>query len=245
MDEGWTRFLFDQNAIPYRRVVDAEIRQGNLRDHYDVIILPDSSASAILTGKFRFPGAGKNRVPSPQVPPQYRGGLGDAGAAALEGFVKSGGTIVTLNNASQVYAKKDSAGVRNALQGVPNTEFYVPGSILQVSVDTSNPIGFGSPATVPVFFENSPSFKVSGDAVSVAHYTSDNPLLSGWILGGKYLNGTSAIAVKPVGKGRIVLFGFRPQDRALSEATYKLFFNALLESTSTPVAVSGRAMARG
>ena len=245
MDEGWTRFLFDQNAIPYRRLVDAKIRQGSLRDHYDVIILPDSSASAILTGKFRFPGAGKNRVPSPQVPPQYRGGLGDAGAAALEAFVKSGGAIVTLNNASQVYAKKDSAGVRNALQSVPNTAFYVPGSILQVSVDTSNPIGFGSPPTVPVFFENSPSFKVSGDAVSVAHYTSDNPLLSGWILGGKYLNGTSAIAVKPVGKGRIVLFGFRPQDRALSEATYKLFFNALLESTSTPIAVSGRAMARG
>jgi hypothetical protein len=238
MDEGWTRFLFDQNGIPYRRVVDAEIRQGSLRAHYDVIVLPDNPPSAILTGKFRYPGAGKNRVRSPPLPPQYLGGLGDAGAAALEAFVKAGGTIVTLNKASQVYAGKNSAGVSNALQGVPNTEFYVPGSILQVSVDTSDPIGFGSPATVPVFFENSPSFKVSGDAVSVAHYASDDPLLSGWILGGKYLKGTSAIAEEPVGKGRIVLFGFRPQDRALSEVTYKLFFNALLESSSTPVALS-------
>lgn len=240
MDEGWTRFLFDQNGIPYHRLVDARIRQGSLRSQYDVIVLPDNSASAILTGKFRFPGGGgRNRVKSPPLPPQYLGGLGDAGVAALKAFVASGGTIVTLNNASQVYAKKGGAGVSDVLEGIKNTEFYVPGSILQVSVDTSNPIGFGSPPTVPVFFENSPSFKVSGKAISVAHYTSDNPLLSGWLLGGQYLQGTSAIAVEPIDKGRIVLFGFRPQDRALSEATYKLFFNALLESSSTPVALSG------
>jgi hypothetical protein len=242
MDEGWTRFLFDQNGIPYRRLVDAEVRQGSLRSRYDVIILPDNSASAILTGKMRGfgGGGGKNRPATPHLPAQYLGGLGDAGAAALNAFVKEGGTIVTLNNASQVYARKGNADVRNVLQGIKNTEFYVPGSILQVAVDTSSPIGFGSPANVPVFFENSPSFRVSGNAISVAHYTSDDPLLSGWLLGGKYLKGTSALAVQPVGKGRIVLFGFRPQDRALSEVTYKLFFNALLESSSTPVALSGR-----
>jgi hypothetical protein len=240
MDEGWTRFLFDQNGIPYHRLVDAQMRQGSLRSHYDVIVLPDNPPSAILTGKFRFPGGGRNRVRSPPLPPQYLGGLGDAGVAALQAFVKDGGTIVTLNKASQVYAKKGSGSVSNVLQGVKNTEFYVPGSILQVAVDTSNPIGFGSTPTVPVFFENSPSFKVSGKAISVAHYTSDNPLLSGWLLGGKYLQGTSAIAVEPVGKGRIILFGFRPQDRALSEVTYKLFFNALLESSSTPVSSLSR-----
>jgi hypothetical protein len=121
---------------------------------------------------------------------------------------------------------------------------FAPGTDRKVSVDTSNPIGFGSPATVPVFFENSPTFKVSGNAPSVAHYASDNPLLSGWILGGKYLKGTSAVAEEPVGKGRIVLCGLRPQDRALSEVTYELFFNALLESSSTPVALSNGVMSR-
>jgi hypothetical protein len=233
MDEGWTRFLFDRNGIPYRRLVEAEARKGNLRAHYDVIVLPDNPPSAILTGKFRFPGAGKNRVASPPLPPQYLGGLAEAGVAALQAFVKDGGTIVTLNKASDVYAKKDGADVTDALLGVKNTKFYVPGSILRVSVDTSDPIGFGSTPTVPVFFENSPTFRVSGNAFSVARYASADPLLSGWLLGGQYLNGTSAIAVEPVGKGRIVLFGFRPQDRALSEVTYKLFFNALLESSST------------
>jgi hypothetical protein len=239
MDEGWTRFLFDQNGIPYHRLVDAEARQGNLRRHYDVIVLPDNAPSAILTGKMRGMdggggGGGKNRLRSPPLPPQYLGGLGRRGAAALEAFVRDGGTIVTLNKASDVYARKGNAEVSDAVRGLKNTDFYVPGSILQVAVDTANPIGFGSPPTVPVFFENSPTFRLSGDAVSVARYTSDKPLLSGWLLGGKYLNGTSAIAVEPVGKGRIVLFGFRPQDRALSEVTYKLFFNALLQSSSKP-----------
>ena len=234
MDEGWTRFLFDQNGIPYRRVVDEDIRKGSLREQFDVIVLPDNAPSSILTGKFERPPGEKERIVAPPLPSEYTGGLGDAGAAALKTFVEGGGTIVALNRASEVYATKDSGDVRNALAGIANKEFYVPGSILQVSVDTSNPIGFGSTPTVPVFFEGGPSFQVSGDAVSVAHYTIENPLLSGWILGGKYLNGTSAIAVEPRGKGRIIVFGFRPQYRALSEATYKLFFNALLYSSSTP-----------
>jgi hypothetical protein len=239
MDEGWTRFLFDQNGIPYHRLLDAEIREGNLRNQFDVIVLPDNAPSSILTGKFERPAGEKDRVVPPPLPPEYTGGLGDAGTAALKTFVEDGGTIVALNRASEVYATKDSADVRNVLAGVANKEFYVPGSILQVSLDTSNPIAFGSTPTVPLFFEGSPSFQISGDAVSVAHYTSENPLLSGWILGGKYLNGTSALAVEPRGKGHIILFGFRPQYRALSEVTYKLFINALLYSTSTPEVLNG------
>ncbi|MFZ0273334.1 MAG: M14 metallopeptidase family protein [Acidobacteriaceae bacterium] len=234
MDEGWTRFVFDQNGIPYRRLVDTDIRKGNLHEQLDVIVLPDNSPPAILTGKFERPPGEKELIVPPPLPSEYTGGLGDAGVAALKAFVEDGGTIVTLNRASEVYVRKDTSDVRNVLAGVPSKEFYVPGSILQVAVDTSNPIGFGSTPTVPVFFEGSPSFQISGDAVSVAHYTSDNPLLSGWILGGKYLNGTSAIAVEPRGKGHIVLFGFRPQYRALSEVTYKFLFNALLYSTSAP-----------
>jgi hypothetical protein len=246
MDEGWTRFLLDQNGIPYRRLVDADIRKGDLHAQFDVIVLPDNPPSAILNGKFERPPGEEERITPPPLPPEYTGGLSDAGVAALKAFVEDGGTIVALNRASEIYARKDGADVRNALAGVPNKEFYVPGSILQVSVDTSNPIGFGSPPTVPIFFEGSPAFQVSGDAVSVAHYANDSPLLSGWILGGKYLSGTSAIADEPHGKGRIILFGFRPQYRALSEVTYKLFFNALLYASSTSEDLgSGAALVHG
>jgi len=234
MDEGWTRWIFDQNGIPYTRVVDADIRKGDLNQRFDAIILPDNAARAITTGRAGFGGEGGG---GPQPPEEFRGGLGDAGVASLQTFAEGGGTIVTLNKASQVYAKA-GAPVTNVIDGVDKKDFYIPGSILEVSVDPKNPIAFGSTPTVPVFFETSPTFNVSGQTKAVATYTTDNPLLSGWILGGKYLKGTAAIAEEPVGKGRIILFGFRPQYRAQSEVTYKFLFNALLYSSSQSVSLA-------
>jgi hypothetical protein len=271
MDEGWTRFIFDQNGIPYSRVVDADIRKGNLNDRFDVIVIPDNSARAITTGRGGFgegpggepgpaqPASGggsgrasrtpqddENRAESrgPRIPPEFTGGLGDDGVASLKAFTENGGTIVALNKASQVYVRKDSDRVSDAEAAFDRKSFYIPGSILQVSVDTSNPIAFGSTPTVPIFYENGPLFHVSGDATSVASFTTDKPLLSGWTQGGELLKGTSAIAEEPEGKGRLVLFGFRPQYRAQSEVTYKFLFNALLYSSSTNEAI-GSATASG
>lgn len=261
MDEGWTRFIFDQNDIPYTRVVDADIRKGNLNDRFDVIVLPDNSARAITTGRGGFgegsgePGSapvtgsaappradrppqddeGRGENGGPRIPPEFTGGLGDDGAINLKAFTENGGTVVALNRASQVYVQKDSAPVSDASASFDRKAFYIPGSILQVSVDTSNPIAFGSTETVPIFYENGPVFHVSGNAHSVASFATDNPLLSGWIQGGDLLKGTSIVAEEPKGKGRLVLFGFRPQYRAQSEVTYKFLFNALLYASSTPV----------
>jgi hypothetical protein len=229
MDEGWTRWIFDQNHIPYARVVDADIRKGDLNRRFDVVIIPDAMPKAIIKGHGMHDGRGAG---APVVPPEFRGGLGPQGLANLQTFARDGGTIVTLNKASGVYATKKAGDVVDVLANVTNKNFYIPGSILQIAVNTSNPIGFGSTPTVPIFFEQGPAFQVSGNAQSIASYASDNPLLSGWILGGKYLKGQSAIVEEPVGKGRIILFGFRPQYRAQAEVTYKLFFNALLYSSS-------------
>jgi len=254
MDEGWTRWIFDQNNIPYARVVDADIRKGDLNQRFDVILIPDNSVRAITTGRGGYGGeetpapppsasgnenarAVRSESPEsahgPKIPPEFAGGLGEDGVASLKTFTENGGTIVTLNKASQVYVKKDTEPVSDAEASFDRKTFYIPGSILEVSVDNTNPIAFGSTPTVPIFYENGPVFHVSGNALSVASFTTDKPLLSGWIQGGELLKGTSVIAEEPVGKGRIVLFGFRPQYRAQSEATYKFLFNALLYSSST------------
>jgi len=253
MDEGWTRWIFDQNNIPYTRVVDADIRKGDLNQRFDVILIPDNSARAITTGRGGYgeeppapsPSSSGNEnaraarsesaenTRGPKVPPEFAGGLGEDGAASLKTFTENGGTIITLNKASQVYAKKDTEQVSDAQASFDRKAFYIPGSILEVSVDNTNPIAFGSTPTVPIFYENGPVFHVSGNALSVASFTTDKPLLSGWVQGGELLKGTSVIAEEPVGKGRIVLFGFRPQYRAQSEVTYKFLFNALLYSSST------------
>ncbi|HEX3232218.1 MAG TPA: hypothetical protein VHQ95_24790, partial [Pyrinomonadaceae bacterium] len=90
--------------------------------------------------------------------------------------------------------------------------------------------------------ENSPVFEVSGTGVSpvdtgkmpvpqvkvIAWYPKDkDPLLSGWLLGGDRIKGKAALVEVGMGKGRIILFGFRPQYRGQSLATYPLFFHAI------------------
>jgi zinc carboxypeptidase len=267
MDEGWTRYIFDQNHIPYTRLVDADIRKGGLDQRFDVIVLPDNSARAITAGARGFGegespavpsgnaapsgagGRGGRRsesntndggTPPPQTPPEFTGGLGPDGVSALEAFTNSGGTIVTLNRASEVYTKKGGP-IENGLDSIDRAKFYIPGSILQVSVDPTNPIAFGSTPTVPIFYENGPIFHVNSSAQSIASFDTDNPLLSGWIQGANFLKGNSVIAQENVGKGHLILFGFRPQYRAISEATYKFLFNALLYSTSQPATISNTA----
>jgi hypothetical protein len=269
MDEGWTRFIFDQNHIPYTRLFDADIRKGGLDQRFDVIILPDNSARAITAGTRGFsegesPAAssgnnaqanagsrGENRgrrsaanandggTPPPQTPPEFTGGLGPDGVSALEGFTNNGGTIVAFNRASEVYTKKGGP-VENGLDSIDRSKFYIPGSILQVSVNPTNPIAFGSTPTVPIFYENGPIFHINSNAQSVASFDTDNPLLSGWIQGGNFLKGNSVIAQQNVGKGHLILFGFRPQYRAISEVTYKFLFNALLYSASQPATINNR-----
>jgi hypothetical protein len=203
-----------------------------LNDRFDVLILPDELPARILHGPTQSPN-------EPPTPPEYRGGLGEAGVKSLQDFSNQGGTVVALNRASLVYSQDFLGVVKNRLSKVPNSEFYVPGSLLEVAVDPSNPIAFGSTLHVPVFFELSPAFEPGGDAVTVAHYDRDDSLLSGWLLGGKKLNGAAALLEKPTGAGRVILFGFRPQYRGQSEVTYKLFYNSILYAASSPVKLLG------
>lgn len=262
IDEGWTRWVLEHNAIttyPYgpersdasnqrtspsgtgRRdpfsLMDAEARNGNLLAKYDTIILPDQPRAATLNG-YR---AGT-------MPPEYTGGLGAEGVKALREFVEAGGTLVCLNRASDFAIEQFKLPVRDVVDGLPRTDFYVPGSILRIELDTSDPIAKGMPKESIAWAENSPVFELSGTGVSAVNageqsttgrmpvprvkiigwYPKDkNPLLSGWLLGGDRIKGKAALVEVGLGKGRIILFGFRPQYRGQSLATYPLFFNAI------------------
>ncbi len=234
MDEGWTRWMFDQYKFPYTRLLHQEIRAGHLREKYDVIILPDQSAQALLNGIPARSSRGDGETAG-AYPAQYTGGLGEAGVQSLREFIAAGGTLMTFNNASNFAIEHLGVPVRNVLKGVPAREFYCPGSILRTQLDPANPLSFGMDQESIAWFESSPAFEVT-DARTVkviARYPDNaSPLLSGWILGDKLIRGKAALVEATMGKGRVVLFGFRPQYRGQSLATLPLLFNAILTSKS-------------
>jgi zinc carboxypeptidase len=240
MDEGWTRWVFDQYKFPYASLRDAEVRAGGLKAKYDAIIIPDQSVNALVNG---LPGAasgpreeaGTEERITGVYPAEYAGGLGEAGVKALREFIEAGGTVITFNNASNLAIEKLGVPARNVLKGVQARDFYCPGSILRAQLDSSSPLAFGLEKESIAWFENSPAFEVTdpASARAIARYSeSENPLLSGWILGDKLIRGRAAMVEANIGKGRVILFGFRPQYRAQSLATFPLLFNSILTSKS-------------
>jgi len=119
--------------------------------------------------------------------------------------------------------------LKNTLEGVRSSEFYCPGSIVALDVDNKNPIASTLPSSVPAYFINSSAYTAAADANVrvIARYAKENVLLSGWLLGEDRLSGQIALAEVTVGKGRIVLFGFRPQHRGQAWATLPFIWNAL------------------
>jgi hypothetical protein len=237
MDEGWTRWIFEQWGIGYTSLENRDVKAGNLRAKFDAIVLPQQGARSITNG-----------FAAGSMPTEYVGGIGEDGTAALKAFVEAGGTLVALDSASMWPIQAFKLPVKNVLEGLSgggeggggggnigpdSAAFYAPGSIVRTKVDTSNPIAHGSDADSVAWFEQSPAFEVSGNAKSVVTYpATGSPLLSGWLLGAEKLNGKTAVVDAPVGKGRVILFGFRPQYRAQTWATFKLLFNALFYATA-------------
>ena len=223
IDEGWTRWVFDTWKVPYVSLVDSVVRAGKLRDRFDAIVLPDQSRHALLEG-----------LPL-NYPPPYPGGLGQDGVKALRQFVQDGGTLVALNDASRFAIAELLLPVRNVLEGVADDEFYAPGSLFRLELDTAHALARAMPAQSVAWFESGPAFDVlDSSAVRViGRYPADagKVLLSGWVLHPERVAGRAALVEVKQGKGRAILFGFRPQYRGQSIATYPLLFNSLQLTT--------------
>jgi hypothetical protein len=222
MDEGWARWVLEEFSIEYTTLETPDIRQGNLRDRFDVILIPNISAEHLREGQPE-----KSREGEPNVP-EYVGGLGTLGMDELRIFAESGGTLISVDKSTAAIADDMALPVRNAVEGLSDNDFFCPGSLLRVVVDSTHPLGYGLPRELAVLFMESPAFDVRGKgATSVAQYPVSNPNLSGWILGEKHIQGRSALVDVKYGDGSIVLIGFRPYFRAQTRVTYKVLFNAI------------------
>jgi len=216
MDEGWTRWLFDDFGFGYTSLHDSDIKSGNLRARFDAIVIPDQPPQQIAQGHR-----------DGTMPPEYCGGLGEKGAAALKEFADQGGTLILLNHAAEYASPALGMKTSNVLRGVANKDFYSPGSLLNASLDLKSPLAYGMPAEITLWSEQSPAWD-SPDAQVIARYPTSGVLASGWLLGEKYLAGKAALLDAPAGRGHMILFGMRPQYRGQSYQNFKLLFNSLI-----------------
>jgi hypothetical protein len=233
MDAGWTQWLLENYGFEPVSVRNTDVKGGALRDRYDVLILADESSRSLLDG-FQ-PSA---------VPPPFQGGLGADGVRALDEFVSRGGTLVCLNGSSNFAIAQLHLPVKNLASELKRQQFFAGGSLLQVAVDAAHPLMAGMPEQAAVFFDGSPIFmpldEFKGDVLA-KYQTEGSPLLSGYLLGEKYLQGEAAALDVRHGDGHVVLIGFRPQWRGQPFGTFRVLFNAAIFHGPVASAAKGTA----
>ena len=240
MDAGWTRFVFDTYHVPYTVLKPGEFESTDLSKKYDVIVFPSTRKSILMDGKYKS--SSGDYYPS-SYPPEFVKGMGKKGFAKLMLFIDDGGTVVSWGNSTELFIgtlnikRGDSDTEEFALPirdiSKSATELYCPGSWLGVDVKQNHPLTYGMPAKSGVFSRGRPFFLTSvpqfdTDRRVIVSYEKDDVLKSGYIEKVKKLEGKTVLAWLSKGKGQFVLFGFSPQFRASTAATYKLLFNSLL-----------------
>ena len=207
MDAGWTRWVLERYGFDFALVTAADIAAGALAG-VDVLLVTDEPRGMAA------------RVAVATSPVQ-----------ALDAFVRSGGTLVCLNRSSSFAIDQLNLPVKDVVASLARDEFFTGGSLLQVRADVSHPIMAGMPADAPVFVLNSPAFETREGfrgTVLARYADTGSPLLSGYLLGEKYLNGKAAALDVEHGSGHVVLIGFRPQWRGQPFGTFRVLFNAAL-----------------
>jgi hypothetical protein len=237
MDEGWTRYVFDDLGIPFTTLHNQDFKgtkKNSLRAKFDVIVFADENLDVIKTGK---PGPSSRYARYIRdLPPEYEGGIGKKGVEELKSFVEQGGTLVTLSSACRLAFNEFQVPAGNALERIDRSKFFCPGSILRVKVDNKTPIGYGMPEEAAIMFYRGMALStripsVGWDRKVVARFPEGDILLSGWLFGEDQIARRAAVVDIQRQKGHIILIGFPCQHRAQSHGTYKFLLNALLYPT--------------
>jgi zinc carboxypeptidase len=214
MDEGWTRYVFDTFNIPFESVGEVAINQASPSSKFDVIVLPSEQTRPTA---------------DTEADDSAARGISAQGYVNLTKFVEEGGTLICFDGSCGAVIRQMKLPLKNVLDGLRSSDFYCPGSVLRVDVDTGNPIARGMYKATDAYFINSSAFEsTDNDRVRViARYANENLLRSGWLRGEDKLKNKIALAEVPMGKGRVIVFGFRPQHRGQTWGTFPFIWNAV------------------
>jgi hypothetical protein len=241
MDAGWTRYLFDTYHVPYRLLRPADVAGTDLVGEFDVMVFPDAGKDVLTKGRRKWRGEYR---PS-DYPPEFTKPITKEGLERLAKFIEGGGIVLSWRRSTALFLdglegegpdgeeRELELPARDVAEDLEKGGLYVPGSWLQVELLEGHPLTFGMPARTGVFSRGSPVFATSlplrdTDRRVIATHPEEDVLLSG------YIEGEGRIGNRPVmvwlrsGRGQLVLYGFNPQFRASTPATYKLLFNGLL-----------------
>ncbi len=239
MPSGWMRWIFEQFKFDYNVIYAQEIDKGDLKNKYDIILFVEGAMPSLN------PHARKPIGPKPEdTPEEFKKTIGylstESSIPALKKFMEDGGTVLTIGNSTNL-AYHLKLPVTNALvetvsgnqRNLPNEKFYIPGSVMQVTLDETQSNTWGMKKTADVYFDDSPVFNISPEAQTkgmikpIAWFASDKTLRSGWAWGQSYLKNGIAAFDAQVGKGKLIAYGPEITFRAQTHGTFKLVFNQL------------------
>jgi len=240
MDAGWTRFLFDSYHIPFTILHPGEFAKSDLAEKFDVIIFPDTDKEILMTGKQK---SGDSYYMG-SYHPDYVKGIGKEGMEKLMAFSDGGGTIISWGRSARLFEgmlkikHKDSEEefslpFRDISPDLTKGGLYVPGSLVKVKLLADHPLTMGMPGSIGVFSRGRPVFttsvpKFDMDRRVIGTYPEKDILISGYASGEEKMGNKAAMVWMEKGKGQYVLFGFGPQFRTSTQASYKLLFNSIL-----------------
>jgi len=229
MPAGWIRWIFENYEFPFEMVYPQTLDAGKLNAKYDVLLFADD---VVPEEGGRQPGAAPDNVPADMKP--RVGMITDAKTLPqIEAFTKAGGTVVAIGSSTSL-AEKLKLPIEDALveggKHLPREKFFIPGAIMTNAVDVKDPLAYGLPATVDMYYYNSPSFRLAEGATGVkvvSSFPSAKTLRSGWAYGQERLDKTASIIDADLGRGKVFIMGPEVAQRGQSHGTYKFLFNSL------------------
>src|SRR4029077_9146298 len=158
-DIGWVRYAFDKFGVPYDLIYKERVKKGDLTGAYDVILMPNQGGSG---KRIVFDIDSRGQPIEDKKSETFKnlgmygesdditGGMGLDGVAELEKFVKTGGLLVTLGQASYFPAEFGLAPKIAAAR--TSGQFYSPGAIIDAEIlQPAHPIFYGyDRKTIPV-----------------------------------------------------------------------------------------------
>ncbi len=248
MDGGWTQWMLDYYRVPFVTLRNEMVREGNLRDRFDSIVIASQATSAILHGyQLGVPAISSSYVDNAETSsksmmrPEFTGGIGMEGVVALREFVQQGGTLITLGAATDLPISMFPLPVENIVRGA---SFRAPGAIVRLDIQQNDPLTAGMPARSTAFVNGGYAFAPTtgknrktpqAEVRSLARYANGDLLASGWIQGENVVRARDAVTQVRLGKGSVILFGIRPQHRGQTFATFKLLLNAIYMASAKPI----------